>query len=121
VTKSEVSRYRRNLESLAHRLRAEVGDLREESTHREAGQESTNYPVTTQVADERIAAKAEGEVLMQLLDNEEHLLAEVQAALRRIDAGIYGKCIGCQKPISKARLDAIPYTPLCITCADSVG
>ncbi len=52
-----------------------------------------------------------------LAENEERLLEEVEAALDRLEAGRFGKCENCGREISRARLDAIPYTPLCIDCA----
>lgn len=40
-------------------------------------------------------------------------LQEVQAALRRIDSGTYGRCIVDGEPIDPKRLDAVPWTPYC--------
>ena len=41
----------------------------------------------------------------------------LHAALGRIDNGTYGICLSCDEPISEARLNAVPYAPLCKTCA----
>jgi RNA polymerase-binding protein DksA len=41
-------------------------------------------------------------------------LAEIEAALQRIEDGTYGICEVCGKPISAERLSAIPWTRLCI-------
>lgn len=41
----------------------------------------------------------------------------IEAALKRIDKGQYGKCVKCSEPISQARLEAVPHTPLCKDCA----
>ena len=46
-----------------------------------------------------------------------HHLAEVEAALARVDAGTYGVCERCGAPIGEARLDALPAARLCIACA----
>ena len=46
------------------------------------------------------------------------LLREVIAALRRTQSGDYGTCAGCARQISQKRLDAIPWTPLCINCQE---
>lgn len=43
-------------------------------------------------------------------------LAEVDRALGRIDAGSYGSCERCGKPIDPARLEARPWAVLCIDC-----
>ena len=41
-------------------------------------------------------------------------LVEINAALERIEAGTYGICEGCGKPIGAERLAAIPWARLCI-------
>jgi RNA polymerase-binding transcription factor DksA len=46
----------------------------------------------------------------------EHL-AEVDAALERVEIGTYGVCEGCGEPIPPARLEARPAARRCVTCA----
>ena len=41
-------------------------------------------------------------------------LAEIDAALQRIEAGTYGVCEVCGKPIGAERLAALPWARLCI-------
>ena len=48
----------------------------------------------------------------------EHL-AEVDAALARVEAGTYGVCERCGSPIGAARLEALPAARKCIGCASS--
>lgn len=43
--------------------------------------------------------------------------AEVVAALARLDAGTYGICARCGRPIPAARLEARPMATLCVACA----
>ena len=43
-------------------------------------------------------------------------LADVSAALRRIENGTYGVCEECGEPIAEARLRALPATPFCTAC-----
>jgi DnaK suppressor protein len=59
------------------------------------------------------------ETFLRELDNglEEdagQMVAEIDAALRRIEEGTYGTCVACGKPIGEERLEAIPYATLCI-------
>jgi DnaK suppressor protein len=42
------------------------------------------------------------------------VLAEIDAALRRIDDGTFGACAVCGAPIGEERLEAVPYARLCI-------
>lgn len=51
----------------------------------------------------------EKELMFELSDNERGTLDMVEAAIRKIDNGTYGVCEATQKPISRARLEAIPY------------
>jgi DnaK suppressor protein len=52
--------------------------------------------------------------------NEQHL-AQVEAALRRLDEGTFGTCTSCGRPIAPERLEAIPWAAYCIDCQRSAG
>jgi RNA polymerase-binding protein DksA len=49
-----------------------------------------------------------------LEEDAERQLGEVEAALARIDDGTYGTCRVCGKEIPAERLEAVPWTTLCI-------
>ena len=51
----------------------------------------------------------EKELMFELSDNERTTLDMLEAAIRKIDNGTYGVCEATQKPIGRARLEAIPY------------
>lgn len=51
---------------------------------------------------------------------EKFLLSEVQAALDKIENGTYGLCEMCHKEIAKERLEARPYSRLCIRCENDM-
>jgi DnaK suppressor protein len=108
----DVDRFRRALESERDRLRHALqavhhdGSLLDESGDLAIG------------SGDHIADSAT-ETYMRELDNgleenAEHLLAEIEAALGRIDDGTYGLCVNCGKPIAEERLEALPYATLCI-------
>lgn len=40
----------------------------------------------------------------------------VVAALGRLTAGTYGRCVDCAKPVAEGRLDARPDAARCVTC-----
>ena len=44
-------------------------------------------------------------------------LAQVDAALARVEAGTYGTCTGCGQPISAERLEVRPTAEKCVACA----
>jgi RNA polymerase-binding protein DksA len=56
-----------------------------------------------------------------LEENAGHILAEIDDALERIEAGSYGTCAICGRPIGEERLEAVPYAKLCIDDARALG
>ena len=56
------------------------------------------------------------EIDYTLEENEERLIAEIDAALQRIEDGTFGICASCGQPIGAERLEAVPYTTQCIDC-----
>jgi DnaK suppressor protein len=54
---------------------------------------------------------------LALRDRSRAALEQVEAALRRVDEGTYGSCASCGNAIAPERLEAIPWTPVCIDCA----
>jgi DnaK suppressor protein len=65
---------------------------------------------------ETASATLDREIDYTLEENSEHVLAEIEAALERIEAGTYGTCRTCGQPIAEERLEAIPYATQCIDC-----
>ncbi len=59
----------------------------------------------------------EQEFTISLMENQEDALQLIDEALERIQDGTYGTCVECGQRIAPARLEAIPYAPLCIDCA----
>ena len=58
------------------------------------------------------------EFSLGLASTEREVLNQIDDALKRIEEDSFGICDGCQKPIPKARLDAIPYTTTCVQCQE---
>jgi DnaK suppressor protein len=52
-----------------------------------------------------------------LLEQAQRRLADVDAALARREAGDYGRCENCGRPIGAERLAARPAARTCIDCA----
>jgi DnaK suppressor protein len=57
------------------------------------------------------------ELALTNMEREIRTLAEVELSLRRLEAGEYGVCGGCGEPIPEVRLQALPWTRLCVECA----
>jgi RNA polymerase-binding protein DksA len=56
------------------------------------------------------------EIDYTLEENEERMLAAIDAALQRIEDGSFGTCRDCNQQIAIERLEALPYTTQCIDC-----
>lgn len=57
------------------------------------------------------------EVLDALANEATEEVAQISAALLRMDEGSYGTCINCSAQIDERRLEARPYALECINCA----
>lgn len=56
------------------------------------------------------------EIDYTLGENSGEVLAQIDAALKRIDDGTYGTCTNCGREIPEQRLEAYPWASLCIDC-----
>jgi len=63
-------------------------------------------------------ADAEAELKIHLLKSDGRLLKAIEAALARMRQGTYGICAVCNEPITKARLEPVPWTHLCRECKE---
>ena len=55
---------------------------------------------------------------LRLKQTDAKILQAIDEALVRIDKGAFGLCRDCGEPIAEARLNAIPWTRVCITCKE---
>lgn len=90
---------------LRRRLGLELEDLR-------------NYKAADSTGDTADAAFDTGseELASQLAELEARELSQIERALLRMKQGTYGLCENCQGKIPVARLNALPYSTLCIKC-----
>ncbi len=58
----------------------------------------------------------ESQLIEKLTENEQKKLHEINEALKRIEEGVYGKCVVCGREIEEKRLVAIPEAKKCIVC-----
>ena len=67
---------------------------------------------------EELAVEREGDEVLEDLGNAGKAeIAQIRAALARIEDGTYGDCAKCGDPISAERLETLPATPFCKNCA----
>ena len=111
----DTDRFRLLLEEERGRVRAAIDNLHAEhpgSMSEDSGEDA--------VFDNHLADTAtetyDRELDYTLEENSEHVLSEIDAALRRIADGSYGRCTNCSRQIPEERLEARPYATLCIDC-----
>jgi RNA polymerase-binding protein DksA len=117
MTTTERDRFRTRLVKLADRLSRKLSSLKTEALQSVGGEPSGGFSdLPVHLGDPETHAYEE-EMNLALVGREEQILADVNAALERIEAGTFGRCEACGMPIAKDRLQALPYTRFCIGCA----
>jgi len=111
-TDAELKEVQAELETEAAALRADLAKAasaiaeRLSDSVRDAGDDSADAGTKAFEREQELA----------LTQNARDLLDQGERALARIDAGTYGVCESCGKPIGKARLLAFPRATLCVAC-----
>jgi DnaK suppressor protein len=100
-------------------LEAEAAGLRKEISQAESQIAARLGDTVAEAGDDEADASSkvfEREHELALTANSRELLEQTERALGRIEAGTYGVCESCGKPIGKARLLAFPRATLCVEC-----
>ena len=69
---------------------------------------------------EQASERENDEVLESLGNSSEQELEMIKFALMRIDEGNYFFCSKCGDDIPRARLDLLPFTSRCVSCAEKI-
>jgi RNA polymerase-binding transcription factor DksA len=104
------------LDSLQQRLRDQRRYFLQEFCRAEEGLEVIAEERESEL-EEHAQEEQTARLLTHLDDRTLQAVKEIDAALQKILDGTYGKCESCHKPISLARLKALPATRFCKTCA----
>ncbi|MFM8253584.1 MAG: TraR/DksA family transcriptional regulator [Planctomycetota bacterium] len=117
MNKRESKEYKQLLLALRARLRGDVSAMADaalKKTRSESSGDLSSMPI--HMADVG-SDNFEQEFTLSLMENDEETLSQIEAALERIEEGVYGLCVECDAKIPKMRLQALPYTPYCVKCA----
>ncbi len=115
MKKADVKVYKERLLDIRDRLRGDVSSMADAALGNE-NSETTSMPIHMA---ELGSDNFEQEFTLSLMATEEDTLGMIEAALARVESGTFGVCLGCNGPIPKTRLNAIPHTPMCVKCAAS--
>jgi DnaK suppressor protein len=120
MKKSEAKEYKKMLLGLRARLRGDVSALADaalRSTRSETSGDLSSMPI--HMADVGTDA-FEQEFTLSLMEHDGSALEQIEAALVRIEDGLYGVCLECEGKIPKTRLEVLPHTPYCVKCAEKL-
>ncbi len=107
-------------ESIREKLIARRGELIERLAKITDDVRHTDGPVSADFAEQAVERENE-EVLDAIGEAGRTELAAINEAVARIDSGDYGVCARCGEDIPAGRLDALPFSTLCVGCADRAG
>lgn len=117
MKKSELDKYQQRLFRMARDLMEKDASLKEEALRSLGESARSNLSKVPMHLGDLSSDTYDQQVSTQLLQNEREMLVEIADALERIEQKTYGKCEECKKNISQERLQAVPYTRYCISCA----
>lgn len=116
LAKSTLERFKKKLEEERERLEDQIADYErdlEEARLTESSSDRSPDPGNAEASSMKLEYAKELSIEQNTLD----LLSKANRALERIDAGTYGICESCGKAIPVERLEALPYSTLCVECA----
>jgi DnaK suppressor protein len=107
MTKAQVNRFRTTLEAKRNELLREIADRRERMALSSA---SDPMDMVRNIADR--------DLTVQHVDRMLGLLRQVDGALIELRVGTFGLCAECGAEIPGRRLEAVPWSPNCVTCQE---
>jgi len=119
MKKAEMKPFKEMLLALRARMRGNVSTLADAALAKSGGVGAGSSAVPSHIADMG-SDTYEQDNTLRLMNNEGEGLGQIEAALERIEEGVYGSCVECSGRIPKMRLKAIPYTPYCVKCASEI-
>jgi len=108
----DIPKIRAKLESEKQRLLVELEQLSEAGRPTEERREGSPFGKREEEATESL----ELERMLALEQGIKAQLADIESALAKIEAGKYGRCEVCGKPIEPARLEVLPQARRCMNC-----
>jgi DnaK suppressor protein len=112
----DTERFRTELLEERGRVERAIENLREDHPGRIVDEVEEMAGTNDNHMAETATATLDRQIDYTLEEHSGQVLAEIDAALKRIDAGTYGLCASCGREIRVERLEAYPWASLCIDC-----
>jgi DnaK suppressor protein len=108
MRKNVLKTARERLLEMKRQVKREMGDDLKEGREGAKDDGMDTYDLASEERDREIS--------FILSDREREKLQAIEEALERIEDGSYGICESCESEIAPARLEALPFTRLCVSC-----
>lgn len=108
MRKTFLKKVRETLEEMRAQLLRNVQKDLQEGREQQKDEGMDTYDVASDARDR--------EINLILTDRDRDKLQALDDALARLDEGTYGVCESCDAAIAEGRLEALPFTRLCVSC-----
>ncbi len=108
MRKAFLKKSRETLESMRRQLLRSVMNDVQQGREQSKDEGMDTYDLASDARDR--------EINLILSDRDRDKVQAIDEALSRVDDGTYGICESCEGEIAEARLAALPFTRLCVTC-----
>jgi DnaK suppressor protein len=113
MTKPDFTLYHKRLLALRARLQGDTTQMEDNALNKDHDKATSMPNHMAELGTENF----DQELTLSLLGSDNDAIDQIDAALKRIENGSFGLCEGCGAKIPASRLEAIPYSALCVQCA----
>ena len=118
MDKKALETYRKKLLEMKEQI---IGDIKQKKQDTDKSQDDSSSDSGHALHMADVATDMyDREFNLGLASKDRELLNKIDEALLRIEEGTFGICLATGKPISKARLNAIPYAEYCLEYQESI-
>ena len=117
MTKRDLVYFKHLLEDKRAAILKDLGTLQSQSMQITAAESSGDLTYSDHMPDLG-SATMEREKAFLFASRDSVYLAQIDAALARIENRTFGMCRVCRAPIPRARLEAVPTTKICVPCKE---
>lgn len=113
LTQRKANQYKKTLNSMLEQLTTEL-------RHSMAQEQTTAEAPPTGDWTDLASSQTEKDLRLKMRNRDKKMIADIDAALMRIESKTFGLCLSCEEDISESRLAARPTTTLCIDCMSEI-
>jgi RNA polymerase-binding transcription factor DksA len=116
----DLEKYRVRLTQEQERLEVELQEIEDRTARISENERASELSAYEDHPADLASETFEREKDLAIGESVEGLLNQVLIALEKVDRGTYGICDACDRPIKRARLNALPFATLCVECQDRI-